>query len=118
MGVARFSFADLCERPLGTSDYLAIAHAFHTVIVEGIPALEPGARDSTRRFTNLIDTLYDNGTSLIASAHTEPAGICRTGPSAAMFERTASRLVEMQSETYIRQRHASLSSAMDAKKLA
>lgn len=101
MGVARFSFSELCEQPLGTLDYLHIAHAFHTVIVDGIPLLGPDRRDLARRFINLIDTLYDNRICLIASAGAEPDGLYRPGPGADLFERTASRLMEMRSEDYL-----------------
>ena len=101
MGVARFSFAELCEQPLGTLDYLHIAHAFHTVIVDGIPRIGPDRRDSARRFINLIDTLYDNRICLIASADAEPEQLYRPGPGADLFDRTASRLMEMRSEAYL-----------------
>ena len=73
MGVARFAFADLCERPLGPLDFLRIAHAFHTLLIDGIPVLGPARRDIARRFVTLIDTLYDNRVGLIASAEAEPA---------------------------------------------
>ncbi len=108
MGCARFSFADLCDCPLGAADYLAIAHAFHTVFIDGVPVFEPQRRDRARRFINLIDTLYDNGTCLAVSADAEPGALCPSGASAAAFQRTASRLVEMRGESYVRERHASL----------
>ena len=60
MGVARFTFAELCEQPLGTLDYLALARQFHTVLIDGIPVLKPAQRDVARRFVNLVDTLYDS----------------------------------------------------------
>ena len=100
MGVARFRFDDLCRQPLGASDYLMIAHHFHTVIVEDIPALGPGERNEARRFITLIDTLYDAGVGLIASAEAQPAGLYPEGDGAVMFERTASQLIEMRSEGY------------------
>lgn len=101
MGVARFSFSELCEQPLGSLDYLHIAHAFHTLLVDGVPKLGPERRDSARRFINLVDTLYDNRICLIASAEAEPEGLHRAGPGAELFERTASRLIEMRSEGYL-----------------
>jgi cell division protein ZapE len=100
MGVARFRFDDLCRQPLGANDYLMIAHHFHTVIIEGIPALGPDDRNEARRFITLIDTLYDAGVGLIASAEAQPAGLYPEGDGAVMFERTASRLMEMRSEGY------------------
>jgi cell division protein ZapE len=100
-GVARFSFDDLCERPLGANDYLHIAHAFHTVIVEDIPVLTPDRRNAARRLIHLIDALYDNRVCLIASAETEPDQLYPAGDGAILFERTASRLMEMRSEAYL-----------------
>ena len=72
MGVARFHFDDLCDQPLGANDYLHIAHAFHTVIIDDIPLLTPDRRDVARRFINLVDALYDSRICLIASAAAEP----------------------------------------------
>ena len=100
-GVAYVTFADLCERPLGPLDYLHIAHAFHTVIIEGIPKLSPQRRNEARRLTMLIDTLYDQRVSLIVSADAEPHELYPEGDAAFLFERTASRLIEMRSESYL-----------------
>ncbi|MBL8567101.1 MAG: AFG1 family ATPase [Hyphomicrobiaceae bacterium] len=105
-GVARFDFADLCEKPLGSVDYLAIAHHFHTVIIDGIPVMSAARRDHARRFINLIDTLYDTGTCLIASAEAEPDALYVRGDGADLFSRTASRLTEMRSEAYVARRSA------------
>ncbi len=105
MGIARFAFKDLCEVPLGALDYLHIAHTYHTVIIDNIPVLTRERRDVARRFINLIDTLYDNGVCLIASAQAEPAGLYLEGDGADAFERTASRLMEMRSESYLASRH-------------
>jgi cell division protein ZapE len=104
MGVARFAFADLCDQPLGANDYLHIAHAFHTVIIDAIPVIDPGRRDVARRFINLIDAFYDCRTCLIASAEAEPAALYPSGQAAGLFERTASRLIEMRSEGYLAKR--------------
>ena len=100
-GVARFTFAELCEAPLGASDYLAFTRAFHTIIVEAIPVMGPDKRNEARRFVNLIDTLYDNKVGLIASAAAEPSQLYVTGDGANLFERTVSRLMEMRTETYL-----------------
>jgi cell division protein ZapE len=105
-GTARFSFADLCEQPLAANDYLAIAEAFHTVILSGIPKLDPGKRNEARRFVLLIDVLYDNGVKLVASAATPVDQIYPAGDGAFEFERTASRLIEMQSAEYIDRPHS------------
>jgi cell division protein ZapE len=104
MGVARFDFADLCDQPLGANDYLHLAHAFHTIIIDGIPVLDRGRRDVARRFINMIDAFYDCRTCLIASAGAEPAKLYPEGDGADLFERTASRLMEMRSEGYLARR--------------
>ncbi len=103
-GVAYFTFDDLCAKPLGSLDYLHIAHAFHTVIIEGIPKLPPEKRNEARRFINLIDTLYDNRIGLVASAEAEPQDLYPAGDAAVLFERTVSRLIEMRSEAYLESR--------------
>jgi len=101
-GVARFSFQDLCARPLGAGDYLQIAAAFHTIIVAGIPVLGPGERNEAKRLINLVDTLYDNRIRLIVSAEAEPDSLWQGSEGAESFEfaRTASRLAEMRSDAY------------------
>ncbi len=106
MGIARFDFKELCELPLGALDYLHLAHAYHTIIVDHIPVLTRERRDTARRFMNLIDTLYDNGVCLIASAAAEPGGLYPDGTETDAFRRTVSRLMEMRSEAYLMSRHA------------
>lgn len=101
-GVARFSFDDLCEKPLGGADYLRIAHEFHTVILDRVPALTVEKRNPTKRFITLIDAFYDNAVKLVASAGAEPASLYRgDGREEDEFRRTASRLIEMGSESYL-----------------
>jgi len=102
-GVARFSFRQLCEQPLGASDYLRIAHEFHTLIVEGIPVMDYPQRNEAKRFIALIDTLYDNAVKVVASAAAEPPELylATEGYEANEFKRTASRLIEMRSEEYL-----------------
>ena len=99
-GVARFSFAELCERPLGPRDYIAVAEAFHTVIVTRVPHLAKARHDEARRFTILIDTLYDRKVRLIVSAATPPEAIYPGGEASNEFARTVSRLHEMCSQAY------------------
>jgi cell division protein ZapE len=103
-GVAYFTFDDLCAKPLGPLDYLHIANTFHTVIIEGIPKLPPEKRNEARRFINLVDTLYDGRIGLIVSAEAEPDELYPAGDAAILFERTASRLIEMRSEIYLASR--------------
>jgi cell division protein ZapE len=114
MGVARFGFAELCERPLGANDYLHIAHAFHTVMIDAIPVLRPAQREVARRFVNLIDALYDNRVCLVASADAEPQALYPEGDIHFLFERTASRLIEMRSESYLVGRNERLSARVPA----
>lgn len=99
-GAARFSFGDLCAKPLATADYLAIARRYQVLMIDRIPQMGPERRDEARRFTVLIDTLYDEGVKLICSAAAAPAALWR-GEDAGAFRRTASRLVEMQSRHYL-----------------
>src|SRR5277367_5812136 len=101
---AWFGFADLCAKPLGAVDYLAIAERFAAVIVEGIPRLAREQRDEARRFNILIDALYEARTLLVASAEVPPEEIYAAGDGAFEFRRTTSRLIEMQSEDYIANR--------------
>jgi cell division protein ZapE len=103
-GVAWFTFDDLCARPLGAADYLAIAERFAAVILEAIPRLGPAQRNEARRFNILIDTLYEARTLLIASAEVPPEEIYVAGDGTFEFQRTVSRLIEMQSEDYIANR--------------
>jgi cell division protein ZapE len=99
-GAARFTFAELCGRPLGPADYIAVAQAFHTVIIEHVPRLPEARRDEARRLTTLIDTLYDRRVRVIVSAETQPEAIYSGTRQAAEFARTASRLREMRSAVY------------------
>ena len=98
--IARFDFADLCQAPVGPADYLAVAAVFDAVFVERIPALQPAEVNAARRFTTLIDTLYDRQIRLAASADTPPEGIFAAGLDTFEFARTVSRLREMISASY------------------
>ncbi|MGE3146014.1 MAG: cell division protein ZapE [Pseudorhodoplanes sp.] len=103
MGAARFSFRGLCGQPLGASDYLRIAREFHTLLIDDIPSMDFDRRNEAKRFIILIDTLYDNAVKLIASAAAEPHELYRAneGFEATEFSRTASRLIEMGSQSYL-----------------
>lgn len=100
---ARFSFADLCEKPLGARDFLAIAGRFSTVFIDHVPVLGEGKRNEAKRFILLIDTLYDHHTRLVVSADASPPELytARRGNEVFEFERTASRLIEMQSRDWL-----------------
>ena len=100
-GVARFGFDELCARALGAADYIEIAERFHTVLLEHIPKLTPTMREEAARFRNLIDALYEAKVKLIASAEAEPQALYPAGDQSFEFERTASRLMEMRSESYL-----------------
>jgi cell division protein ZapE len=102
-GVARFSFADLCEKPLAASDYLRLARDYHTVLIDHIPVMDYPERNAAKRFIALIDTLYDNAVKLMASAAADPLSlyVATDGDEAKEFKRTASRLIEMSSESYL-----------------
>lgn len=99
--VARFEFTSLCEKPLGPPDYLAIAQRFPVVVIEDIPSLTPEDANVARRFITLIDALYDNGNLLFVSADETPDSLFPEGEGADAFARTASRLAEMGSESWL-----------------
>jgi cell division protein ZapE len=102
-GVARFPFADLCEAPLAASDYLRLAHDYHTILVDHVPVMDYPQRNAAKRFISLIDTLYDNAVKLMASAAADPVSLylATDGNEANEFKRTSSRLIEMSSESYL-----------------
>lgn len=104
-GVAVFSFKRLCAEARGAPDYLAIARNYHTVIIVGIPLLGPELRNEAARFKVLIDALYEHKVKLLATAATEPFQLYPEGDGAFEFERTVSRLMEMQSQEYLATGH-------------
>jgi cell division protein ZapE len=112
-GVARFGFADICEKPLAASDYLRLARDYHTILIDRIPVMDYGERNAAKRFISLIDTLYDNGVKLMASAQADPVSLYRAteGNEVNEFKRTSSRLIEMSSEDYLAQAHGHKDSA-------
>ncbi|HMI95513.1 MAG TPA: cell division protein ZapE [Micropepsaceae bacterium] len=101
-GVARFTFDALCGEALGAADYLALAQNFHTLLIDHIPRLGPEQSNEARRFTILVDTLYDEKVKLVCSAAAPPQELYTDGENAQAFRRAASRLMEMQSEDYLR----------------
>ncbi len=105
-GVARFSFDELCRQPLAAADYLEIAQHYHTALIDHVPQLSPAERNEARRFTTLIDTLYDENVKLICSAAAPPHALYPEGDGADAFRRTASRLMEMQSAEYLGRGHS------------
>lgn len=104
-GVAVFSFKRLCGEPRGAPDYLAIARRYHTIIIVGIPRLGPEKRNEAARFVTLIDALYEHKVKLLAAADALPAELYPAGDGAFEFERTVSRLLEMQSDDYLAEGH-------------
>jgi cell division protein ZapE len=103
MGVARLSSDDLFRRPLGSSDYIALARTYHTVLVDGVPVIPPDRRDEARRLITMVDIFYERRVKLIMSAEAEPEGLfhAETGAEAFEFARTVSRLAEMRSRDYL-----------------
>jgi cell division protein ZapE len=114
MGVARFSFHDLCEQPLSASDYLRIAREYHSIILDHVPVMTFDNRNAAKRFIILIDTLYDMNVKLIASAEAEPDMLYLgdEGFEAQEFKRTASRLIEMRSQAYLARPHGAAHSQL------
>jgi cell division protein ZapE len=112
-GVARFSFANICEKPLAASDYLRLAHDYHTLLIDRIPVMDYSERNAAKRFIALIDTLYDNAVKLMASSAADPAAlyVATEGNEANEFKRTSSRLIEMSSESYLALPHGHKDSA-------
>jgi cell division protein ZapE len=112
-GIARFSFAELCDRPLAASDYLRLARDYHTIMIDRVPVMDYPERNAAKRFITLIDTLYDNGVKLMASAAADPLSLYRAteGVEANEFKRTSSRLIEMGSESYLARPHGHKDSA-------
>lgn len=106
-GVAYCQFEELCDRPLGASDYLAIAGVCHTVLIAGVPVMGQDQRNAAKRFITLIDVFYDHGVKTVISAAAEPQALYRgtSGPEVFEFDRTVSRLIEMRSDEYLQRPH-------------
>ena len=104
-GVAVFSFKRLCGEARGAADYLSVARHYHTIILVGIPRMGPENRNEAARFVTLIDGLYEHKVKLLAAADAEPDHLYEAGDGAFEFQRTASRLMEMQSDEYLAKGH-------------
>jgi cell division protein ZapE len=101
-GLVWFDFQALCAGPRSYADYVDLAHRFHTVMLSGVPRMSPKNADAARRFTWLVDVFYDDRVNLIVSAEAEPEQLFTAGDNSAEFQRTVSRLHEMQSVEYLR----------------
>jgi cell division protein ZapE len=104
-GMAWFDFDALCEGPRASGDYIEIALECHTVLLGGVPVLDARHDDAARRFVTLVDELYDRHVNLVCSADAPPHALYRGERLAGAFERTASRLIEMQSTSYLALEH-------------
>ena len=107
-GMLRETFANLCQKPLGAGDYLALAERFHTLFLEDVPVMQQSDRNAVKRFINLVDTLYDRGMMLIVRADARPSKLytVETGTEAFEFQRTVSRLREMQGPDWLKKAQA------------
>lgn len=104
-GVARFAFEELCAKPLGPADFLALAKRYRAVVIDGIPTMTDSIRDQARRFMMLIDALYERRTTLVCSAAAEPEALYAGTDWGFEFDRTVSRLMEMRSADYVAEPH-------------
>ena len=104
-GVAMAHFMDWCARPMGAADFLCIADNFHTVIVVEIPKMGPDSQDKAVRFVTMIDTFYERKVKFVCSAAANPGGLYPEGDGSFEFQRTVSRLMEMQSPEYLNLEH-------------
>jgi cell division protein ZapE len=114
-GLVWFDFAVLCGGPRSYADYVDLARRFHTVILSGIPRLSPRNADAARRFTWLVDVFYDDRVKMVISAEAPPDALFPEGENAAEFQRTVSRLHEMQSEQYLQSERRRISGEIAGK---
>jgi cell division protein ZapE len=104
-GVAWFDFSDLCDGPRGKADYIELARRYHTILLSGIPRFKRDQADVIRRFTWLVDEFYDRRVKLIMSADAPPPELYPWAEGGDQFERTISRLTEMQTRDYLSEPH-------------
>jgi cell division protein ZapE len=103
--LAMFARLALCEGPRSVADYIEIARSYNTVLISGVPRFDGSNDDPARRFVHLVDEFYDRNVNLIASAAAAPIGLYSGTRLVREFERTASRLIEMQSAEYLAREH-------------
>jgi cell division protein ZapE len=113
-GMVWFCFDDICEGPRGTGDYLALAEEMHTVFISGVPILNEQRDDAARRFITLIDEFYDQSVKLVLSAAAEPQALYQGERLRGAFARTASRLIEMRSRSYLGRAHQTAATVRDS----
>ena len=104
-GIVWFDFTELCEGPRSAADYIEIARGFHTVLLSNVPRLGPDREDAARRFVHLVDEFYDRHVNLLLSAAADPMSLYQGTRLEREFERTRSRLIEMQSNDYLASEH-------------
>ncbi|MEZ5463478.1 cell division protein ZapE [Dokdonella sp.] len=104
-GAIWFDFEAICEGPRGVADYIELARSYHTLLISGVPEFTPQTEDAARRFVELVDELYDHGVKLVLSAAVPIVELYDGRQHRAMFARTESRLIEMQSEEYLGREH-------------
>jgi cell division protein ZapE len=103
--VAWFDFAELCEGPRSANDYIELARIYHAVLISGVPCFDTKSEDAARRFISLVDEFYDHDVKLIVSAEAQPMALYQGERLVFEFERTSSRLLEMQSHEYLGRSH-------------
>lgn len=104
-GVAAVRFRDVCGKPLGPADYIALAVHYHTVMIADVPMMSDELRNEAKRLMTLIDALYEHKVNVVIAAEAPPEKLYPVGEHAFEFERTVSRLMEMQAEDYLNKRH-------------
>lgn len=104
-GAIWFDFEAICEGPRGVADYIELARSYHTLLISGVPEFTPQTEDAAQRFVELVDELYDHGVKLVLSAAVPIVELYDGRRHRAMFARTESRLIEMQSEEYLGREH-------------
>jgi cell division protein ZapE len=105
VGVIWFDFADLCEGPRSQNDYIELAHSYHTIFISSVPILDAQHENAARRFVMLVDEAYDRHVNLVLSTAAPPDQLYQGERLRFEFQRTSSRLIEMQSQEYLAGEH-------------